>query len=101
MGTGPSCGPVFFAYMEGHSGRPALSWHSYVPVHRRYVAGGMEKVRPGTGREAGLGHAGSDVFTLPHSQVNDRRERCPGKPCMYSQELPCCNFIRMKSLWGT
>jgi len=27
----------------------------------RYVARGREKVRPGTGREAGLGHAGSDA----------------------------------------
>ncbi len=26
-----------------------------------FIAGGREKVRPGTGREAGLGHAGSDV----------------------------------------
>jgi len=25
----------------------------------------QEKVGPGTGREAGLGHAGSDAFTLP------------------------------------
>ena len=36
---------------------------SDAPVHR-YLAGGKEKVRPGTGREAGLGHA---------------RERCAGE----------------------
>jgi hypothetical protein len=38
-----------------------------------YIAGGMEKVRPGTGREAGLGHAGSGAFTLLRSQVKDSR----------------------------
>jgi len=45
---------------DGRSGLPTLSRHSHILVHRRYIAVGMEKVRPGTGREVGLGHAGSD-----------------------------------------
>ena len=42
--------------------------HPCAPRHSdilSIVAGGREKVRPGTGREAGLGHAGSDLSKLP------------------------------------
>jgi hypothetical protein len=33
------------------------------------VAGGKEKVRPGTGREAGLGHAGSGLFASNDREI--------------------------------
>jgi hypothetical protein len=42
---------------EGEAGSRSRGW----PGPCRYIARGREKVRPGTGREPGLGHVGSDV----------------------------------------
>jgi len=54
--------PPFFCLHGRRYGRSRTSLCSTTlghPVHRR---GRQEKVRPGTGREAGLGHAGSDTL---------------------------------------
>jgi hypothetical protein len=51
----------FFAYRDVGTAVPA---HPCAPRHSdllSIVAGGGEKVRPRSGREAGLGHAGSDA----------------------------------------
>jgi len=42
---------------EGETGKQSRDW----PGPCAGVAYGMEKVRTGTGRETGLGHAGSDL----------------------------------------
>ena len=67
----PLRGLYFFACRD--VGRVALA-HPCASRHLdilSIVAGGMEKVRPGTGREAGLGHAGSDLLKLPQGLAFD------------------------------
>ena len=58
--SSPAMSGVFCLQGEGETGNRSRSW----PGPCRYVARGREKVRPGTGREAGLGHAGSDGSTI-------------------------------------
>jgi hypothetical protein len=51
-------------------------------VHgRTSVAGGKEKVRPGTGREAGLGHAGSDLKKILCGNKDQARSCRSGEKC--------------------
>jgi hypothetical protein len=45
------------------------------------VAGGMEKVRPGTGRETGLGHAVSDLKKIRCGFKDQARARHRGEKC--------------------